>query len=234
MMNQTVERVLLKEHEIAKDYVQEWIRNHPDPTKPVYTKAEVKQLEAMNRFLIQSYPNQKPIPDQKSIDIIQRNCQKKSKKCTCIPIFEVLPLVDDKKVMRIADPKDPFQPKDPFKQFIEIKYVQGKGYGVFAMKCCLTLKQKLGVYTGVFAPYVDTDSKSDYIFEFSKRKVVDGKAGVSDENIHWSGRLNHSWTPNVKVAKNGVVSVLKQFHAGDELTINYGSRFWEGSGIVPL
>jgi len=46
----------------------------------------------------------------------------------------------------------------------------------------------------MFATYGDTDSKSDYIFEFSKKKVVDGKAGVMDEFIHWSGRLNHSST----------------------------------------
>jgi hypothetical protein len=224
LTNQTVQRVYLKEQLIATDYLHEWIRSHPDKTKPIYTAKESLAYEALLRFnphtIISSQKS--PVLDLKT------NCQRRSKKCTCVPVFEVVPCVDDKKVMRIKDVKD------PFKQFIEIKYVQGKGYGVFALNCCLTLKQRLGVYTGVFATYVDTDSKSDYIFEFSKHKVVDGKAGISDEFIHWSGRLNHSWDPNVKVAKNGVISVLKHFHAGDELTINYGSRFWEGSGVFPL
>jgi len=227
LTNQTVQRVFLNEQQIAKDYLHEWIRNHPDFKKPIFTPTETKHMEAMTKLLS---PNSKPTtkPNPTTIIDLKTNCQKRAKKCTSLPIFEVVPVVDDKKVMRIADHKD------PFRQFIEIKYVQGKGYGVFAKQCCLNLKQRLGVYTGVFATYVDTDSKSDYIFEFSKHKVVDGKAGVSDEFIHWSGRLNHSWDPNLKVAKNGVISVLRQFHAGEELVINYGSRFWEGSDIVPL
>jgi len=117
-----VERVLLHEHQIAKDYLHEWFRNHPNNTKPIYTQTETKHMDAL-------------------IITLTPSCRK-------------------------------------FLPFIEIKYVQGKGYGVFAKQCCLTLKQRFGVYTGMFATYVDTDSKSDYIFEFSKKKVVDGKAGV--------------------------------------------------------
>jgi hypothetical protein len=116
---------------------------------------------------------------------------------------------------------------DAFRQFIEIRNSPGKGRGVFITVCSHSIsrpQRSLGVFTGRFIdattiPHL-TNDQTAYVLQLSSSLAIDGQSD------YWTGIINHSYLPNVKILKSGRIIQIRQLHAGQELLVNYGSQYW--------
>lgn len=114
-----------------------------------------------------------------------------------------------------------------------------KGY-CFGRYCPNGVEQKI--------PDIEKDTVSFYGLtyrdDFDVKIFVDGM-GFNGKILHWTAKINHSFTPNVIVGTNGLLTtisdskkklkkgqipvVVPQIKKGDELFINYSVGYWRAA-----
>jgi hypothetical protein len=106
-----------------------------------------------------------------------------------------------------------------------------RGVGTYALKP-LKAHDVVGEYVGELVPADDPDSK--YIFgieNYAKENVMH----IDSLRLgNWTRFINHSCAPNTgfELVRVGtgirvVVRVLKSITSGEEITVDYGDRYWE-------
>jgi hypothetical protein len=158
-----------------------------------------------------------------------------------LPPFAVTFACDGERVYNAAP--------DAFQQWIKIRPAGQKGLGVFATACSDEIGRALGVFTGTIVQSNRdemTPKETEYVFEIKRKHWVDARpqattpssstsassssasaSSTPTDDIHWSGRLNHSSSHNLSIRESGRIVQIKPFHVGDELTINYGRSYWK-------
>lgn len=113
-------------------------------------------------------------------------------------------------------------------RLVEVKKSTIAGRGIFA---CVNIEA--GYDLGRYCPHTPFTKPPWTGSEYGLEVHVNGKIAFLDgmgehgDIVHWTALVNHSCFPNITFSSNGSMIVLRAIQQGEELTINYGMKYWK-------